>query len=679
MTQESLLLIPLDPRRPVTHQVIAERYQKVLASVLSQLSNPDRGAVLILAVAGEFLGRGDDAEQHQQISWSQIQTVLSSFYSVISFLCAKQSIPADTNAGPHSVDVRVVFVHTVPRGPGDQARGPGSTGTIIRDLDTFARIRSLWSSIFVLNSREGRELLDAYAHAAGGLIPKDRIISLDSSPPGKAEIPVHSTSSNVTMTAGFRIVCLGGTFDHLHPGHKLLLSAAAALLKVSGDLSSPSRFVIGITGDELLRNKKFLHTFIDCENQVDVQIYSKGHKSLLGHIGTGVLVECVEIQEPFGPTITIEDMDVLVVSGETRSGGQAVNDKRREKGWNEVIVYEVDVLDAQGIQEHGTTPTEDFAAKISSTAIRELKAKAAGGSGPYPHLINATSPLAMARIQPFRVEQWMDQYETTPDVLNVAETCASSVSLDELQDLSDNDLRMPLIDTSRPLTYGAIRGSEALRKSAEHKGIIVFSDEVYRPIFHDFSVSGTSVPPSVASLGYEKTIVTGSMSKAYALAGIRVGWVASKDASILQAILSARDYTAISVSQLDDQVAQYALSERVFSRLLQRNLALTRENLALLKVFVESYPSICSWVQPNSGTMAFIRFTSGGQSREPVDDVKFCLDVLSKTNVMLVPGSRCFGEDRDFMGYVRIGYACSTPILAEALQRLGSYLEQNIL
>ncbi|CAI4214579.1 unnamed protein product [Parascedosporium putredinis] len=333
----------------------------------------------------------------------------------------------------------------------------------------------------------------------------------------------------------------------------------------------------------------------------------------------------------------------------------------------------------------------------------------------------------MARIQPFRVEQWMDQYETTPDVLNVAETCASSVSLDELQDLSDNDLRMPLIDTSRPLTYGAIRGSEALRKSVSrtHIGGESSADDVvitqgaisanflvfyalvgkgdhvvcvyptYQQLYTVPESLGAEVSlwrlkpehefiPAVEELAEllrpnTKTIVTGSMSKAYALAGIRVGWVASKDASILQAILSARDYTAISVSQLDDQVAQYALSERVFSRLLQRNLALTRENLALLKVFVESYPSICSWVQPNSGTMAFIRFTSGGQSREPVDDVKFCLDVLSKTNVMLVPGSRCFGEDRDFMGYVRIGYACSTPILAEALQRLGSYLEQNIL
>lgn len=74
----------------------------------------------------------------------------------------------------------------------------------------------------------------------------------------------------------------------------------------------------------------------------------------------------------------------------------------------------------------------------------------------------------------------MDQYETTPDVLNVAETCASSVSLDELQDLSENDLKTPLIDTSRPLTYGAIPGSEALRKSVSrtHIGVGSNADDV---------------------------------------------------------------------------------------------------------------------------------------------------------------------------------------------------------
>ncbi|KAA8577125.1 hypothetical protein EYC84_007126 [Monilinia fructicola] len=84
-------------------------------------------------------------------------------------------------------------------------------------------------------------------------------------------------------------------------------------------------------------------------------------------------IECVEIHDAYGPTITDETVAALVVSGETRSGGQAVNDKRVEKGWKALEVYEVDVLDAQDGLE--TTPKpDDFASKISSTAIRKQRA-----------------------------------------------------------------------------------------------------------------------------------------------------------------------------------------------------------------------------------------------------------------------------------------------------------------
>lgn len=65
----------------------------------------------------------------------------------------------------------------------------------------------------------------------------------------------------------------------------------------------------------------------------------------------------------------------------------------------------------------------------------------------------------------FAVEQWMDEYELTPGVLNVAETCASSISIDELTALSGNkDTPLPL-KTSTRLTYGSIRGSTELRKA----------------------------------------------------------------------------------------------------------------------------------------------------------------------------------------------------------------------
>jgi aspartate/methionine/tyrosine aminotransferase len=70
----------------------------------------------------------------------------------------------------------------------------------------------------------------------------------------------------------------------------------------------------------------------------------------------------------------------------------------------------------------------------------------------------------MVKIEPFEVEQWMDRLETTPGVLNVAETCAASVSVEDLMSLcEDKDAPSPL-SLSRKMTYGAIRGSEALRQ-----------------------------------------------------------------------------------------------------------------------------------------------------------------------------------------------------------------------
>ncbi|PKS08674.1 hypothetical protein jhhlp_004727 [Lomentospora prolificans] len=395
MSPESLLLLPL-PSEYLTHRSIAERYQQPLASALNQLRNPQHSTTLVLAVVGPFLQRGHDNDGgRQSISWSQIQSTLSGFYSLVAFLCAKQSIATDIDAGPNSVDVRVVFVHAAPNAR-DQTASNRFNGTIIRDLDAFARIRNQWSSVFYLKTQEGRDLLDAYTQAASGRTPDNGTVGLDCSSSIQHGVHFEPTHGTIATTSGYRIVCLGGTFDHLHPGHKLLLSAAATLLEIPLSSTSPSRFVIGITGDELLRNKKyaeyvqswdvrargvldFLHTFIDCENQVEPQVSPRSAKELIGTYRDGnIVVECVEIQEPFGPTITIENMDVLVVSGETRSGGQAVNDKRKEKGWNEVKVYEVDVLDAQGLVDNDATQPEGFGAKISSTAIREQKANGAG-------------------------------------------------------------------------------------------------------------------------------------------------------------------------------------------------------------------------------------------------------------------------------------------------------------
>ncbi len=206
---------------------------------------------------------------------------------------------------------------------------------------------------------------------------------------------------------------------------------------------------------------------------------------------------------------------------------------------------------------------------------------------------------------------------------------------------------------------------------AKERSIIVFSDEVYRPLFHDSS----NTPPPATAFGYEKTIVTGSMSKAFALAGIRIGWVVSPSEEIMTACAHTRDYTTISVSQVDDQIATYALSPPVQAPLLKRNIALALENVALVKEFLSKYSANCSWVVPSAGTTAFIQFKKGGK---PVQDVPFCEDLVKSAKVFVCPGSHCFGADEDFPGYVRLGYVCETAVLKEALAKLGTYVEQNL-
>ncbi|KAI0893626.1 PLP-dependent transferase [Annulohypoxylon nitens] len=406
----------------------------------------------------------------------------------------------------------------------------------------------------------------------------------------------------------------------------------------------------------------------------------------------------------------------------------------------------------------------------------------------------------MVKLPAFEVEQWMDKYENTPGVLNIAETCCASISIDRLAQFNNSqqtDARQ-IVDFSKPMTYGPILGSDELRRNiaaiynedeskansqspplsaedivitqgaiaanhlvfyslvgpgdhvisvfptyqqlyaipeslgaevslwelkaengyvpdvaklesliksntkmivinnpnnptgviipsevlseivniARKHDIILFSDEVYRPLFH--SVEPDSIPLSAISMGYPKTIATSSMSKAWALAGIRVGWIASRDPSIISAIASARDYTTISVSQLDDQVARYALSASVRPQLIARNISLVQNNLKILEKFVKDHSSTCSWVKPSAGTTALVRFNT--KDRTPVNDEQFCKDVLEKTKVMFLPGSRCFGHGQtsSFDGTVRIGYVSETEVLRQALEELGVYITDNL-
>lgn len=209
---------------------------------------------------------------------------------------------------------------------------------------------------------------------------------------------------------------------------------------------------------------------------------------------------------------------------------------------------------------------------------------------------------------------------------------------------------------------------------ARAHSIIIHADEVYRPIFHGISPADPEFPPSLLSLGYENTVVTGSMSKAYSLAGIRVGWIAARNKEIIEKCMVCRDYTTISVSQLDDAVASYALAPHTIHSLLHRNIQLAKKNLEILEKFIEAHRWACEWSKPRAGTTAFVKFSKMGR---PVDDVAFCKLLHEKAGVLVAPGSQCFGRDGDFKGYVRIGYVSETEVLEKGLEKLREFMKKE--
>lgn len=207
---------------------------------------------------------------------------------------------------------------------------------------------------------------------------------------------------------------------------------------------------------------------------------------------------------------------------------------------------------------------------------------------------------------------------------------------------------------------------------AEEHNITILSDEVYRPIFHGITPINSEFPPSILSMGYENTICTGSMSKAYSLAGVRCGWIASRNSSIIKRCAEARDYTTISVGLIDQQIAAFALSQDTIHGLLGRNIALAKQNLEVLERWVIKHDEYCSWVKPVAGTTAFIKFEQGGK---PIDAASFCKALQEKTGVMFLPGDICFGEE--FKGYVRVGYVQNPDVVKEGLEAARLFMRKE--
>jgi aspartate/methionine/tyrosine aminotransferase len=196
---------------------------------------------------------------------------------------------------------------------------------------------------------------------------------------------------------------------------------------------------------------------------------------------------------------------------------------------------------------------------------------------------------------------------------------------------------------------------QAMLDVARDAGCWFFSDEVYRWSEYD---AADRLP--AATDCYDKALSLGVMSKSFALAGLRIGWLATKDAGVLEALRHYKDYTSLCNSAPSEVLALIAL--RAKEQVLARSLSLIQGNLARVEPFMQQHANRFEWTAPRAGSIAFPRFL-GEQSV-----VDFADALVRKTGVLLLPGS-VYGYPGN---YFRIGLGRTN--LPEALEKVEKFL-----
>jgi aspartate/methionine/tyrosine aminotransferase len=195
----------------------------------------------------------------------------------------------------------------------------------------------------------------------------------------------------------------------------------------------------------------------------------------------------------------------------------------------------------------------------------------------------------------------------------------------------------------------------AVNQLAHEHGIILFSDEVYRELEYspaDRLASACDLNPSAVSLGV--------MSKAYGLAGLRIGWIATHNAPVQARMAALKDYTTICNSAPSEYLAELAIRQRV--QIAGRNLKIIHDNLFILDNFFTAHAKIFEWVRPKAGPIAFPRL-----SGEDVD--QFCQRLVTSVGVLLLPGTMYDHPGNHF----RVGFARKN--MPQSLEQLQQYLE----
>ena len=161
-------------------------------------------------------------------------------------------------------------------------------------------------------------------------------------------------------------------------------------------------------------------------------------------------------------------------------------------------------------------------------------------------------------------------------------------------------------------------------KICRKNDVYIFSDEMYRFLDH----TQRERFPSMCDV-YEKSISLWGTSKTFGLAGVRIGWITSKDQGLLQKVENFKDYLSICSSAPSEILATIALNNLDY--FLQRNLEKIRHNIELFKTFQKKHKALFDFQAPPASSTAFVRFHIESSTAE------FAEKLVKETGIMLLP------------------------------------------
>jgi len=227
--------------------------------------------------------------------------------------------------------------------------------------------------------------------------------------------------------------------------------------------------------------------------------------------------------------------------------------------------------------------------------------------------------------------------------------------LDELHDaVSENTKLVAVCNPNNPTGYILTEEEmDTIVATAAQVGAWLLADEVYCGAER---LTDTQTPTFWGR--YDKVLAMGSLSKAYGLPGLRIGWVVAP-VDTVDDIWARHEYMTIDTTMLSNRLAAIALSPQVRPRILQRTRDYIRRGFPVLDAWLESHEGIFNLVPPRAAAIAFARYHLDVNSTELVDRL------IHEKSVLIVPGDH-FGLDH----YLRISFGLPHDYLVPALDRI---------